>query len=172
MYRIWPGGSFIYPGSPSVYIKRGCQVIRSVQRNPNSFGLVGSDTLNEIGFLGQREAIGPVENADGRDLRFGLIAKRMRPYTQELPIVTSYPETARRVLGALGLSIGSLEYVAGCVEAEVGERDLIGFELIQSGESVRDNGLVILEDNLDRVDLVKISNTNASAYACILRRNM
>ncbi len=74
--------------------------------------------------------------------------------------MTSYPETARRVLGFLGLSIGSLEYVEGCVESEVAERDLVGFELVQSGKSVRKNGLTILEDDLEQVNLMKITNSN------------
>ena len=156
----YPGDNFIYPGDPDIYVKRGSQVIRSIQRNLESFGIVGSDKLGEVDFLGQREVIGAVKNTRGQVLRFGLIAKQMRPTSQELPIVTSYPETARRVLGSLGLSIGSLEYVEGCVESEVGERDLVGFELIQSGKSVRENDLVILEDDLERVNLVKISRTN------------
>lgn len=128
-----------------------------MERNPNSFGIVGSDLLGERPFAGSAEVIAPVVNDGGQVLRFGLISRPGRCLSESLDIITSYPESARRILARYGIAINSLECVGGKVEAEVGERDLIGFELIQSGNSVIENELAVLEDYLETINLVEVA---------------
>lgn len=96
-------------------------------------------------------------NDGGQVLRFGLISRPGRCLSESLDIITSYPESARRILARYGIAINSLECVGGKVEAEVGERDLIGFELIQSGNSVIENELAVLEDYLETINLVEVA---------------
>lgn len=135
-------------------------VVRSVERDIGAWGFVGSDRLGEVGYTGFSETVEPIINPAGQPLRFALIAtSSLRVRTklaskQPMVVATSYPVTARRIMG----QENQYEYVPGGVEAEIIDRSDIdcGFELVQSGDSVRQNGLEIVEDNIESVTLESI----------------
>ena len=127
-------------------------------REPTAHGYVGSDKLNEEQVDWFRETIEPVCNQAGQRLRFALIAqdgermKRKLAYDEPLQLATSYPVTARRLLG----QTATIQCVSGSIEAEVDDRadELDGaFELVQSGDSVRGNGLEVVVDDIEQVYL-------------------
>ena len=127
--------------------------MESVLSNPNSFGLVGSDVVNEW-FYDDPELdvkpIAPMNNSAGNQLRFAIIANKGEGVGARF--VTSYPATARRMLGE---AVELIE-AGGSIEAEVQDLRVPGFELVQSGDSVRANGLVVVEDNLALVSLCRV----------------
>lgn len=156
------GGGIIWQdGRITAYRKRGAEVLNSVVRSDDSFGLVGSDRIEEDDFRGNVEKIAPVENERGEILRFSLIARpsselpAKQRSNDELTLVTSYPRIASRLFGERV----TLIVVGGSVEAEIYERgDSVdgGFELVQSGASVTDNELTIIEDDILPVSLCKV----------------
>ncbi len=132
----------------------------------DAFALVGSDTFNEYQpqnidaevlepIVGLRFALAATtENA-------GSIAKRIAVGDQ-LRIGTSYPRTAANVLGMAGvaLSMDEMTIVSGGVESLPWQPELgvdAVFELVQSGVSLRQNGLVIVADDLQSVELLKVT---------------
>lgn len=133
-------------------------VLDSVQRNPASIGYVGSDRANEDGYSGFRISLDPIINEKGQPLRFALIAldalklRAKLSSNEPLRVATSYPLSASRLLGSENI----FEYVSGGVEAELNDRldefDA-GYELVQSGDSVRQNGVEIVEDGIEYVTL-------------------
>lgn len=142
--------------------KRGSMVIKSIERDKAACGFVGSDRLKEDGYAGFSETIEPVVNELGQPLRFGLIAidalkvKAKLVSNQPLKIATTYPLTAAR---CLNLSAENIEYFPGSIEAELVDNQQefdCGFELIQSGDSVRQNGLTVVEDDIEQVTLQSI----------------
>jgi ATP phosphoribosyltransferase len=132
-------------------------------RNPGSWGYVGTDRIDEDGIRLFGETRGPVVNDAGQMLRFALIARQDSDARDKLrrgepiSIVTSYPRTAVRRLGDTTLE--SVEYVGGCIEAELMDRPNIdaAFELVQSGDSVQQNELRIIEDDIKNVYLDKVT---------------
>ena len=130
-------------------------------RNPESRGLVGSDRLDEVGFDGYKESVGVVMNDNLQALRFALIAQdadRCRAKLRAgegLRLATSYPRAATRRFPGF-----ELMYASGGIEAELLDQGAsldAAYELVQSGDSVRDNGLEIVEDCIEFVELVEIS---------------
>lgn len=149
---IWEGDGI------TAFRKRGSMVIESIKCDKAAIGFVGSDRVLEGGYEGFRETLEPIVNARGQVLRFGLIAyNALRARTKlanngPLTVVTSYPVVAASVLGNANTYIS----VPGGVEAELRDREStldIGFELIQSGDTVRDNNLQIIEDDIMPVNL-------------------
>jgi ATP phosphoribosyltransferase len=153
------GGGIIWESSKwEVFRKRGVEVLNSIQRNPSSIGYVGSDRMKEDGYTGFSETIEPIVNTAGQLLRFALIAQD--PLTvrakmsgaEPLKLVTSYPLTAIRLMG----QNNKIGYVSGGIEAELRDDSNdydAGFELVQSGDSVRQNKLEIVEDGIEFVTL-------------------
>lgn len=156
------GGVFTYERDGSVYsIRRGERIVELCTKYPrDSIGLIGSDLATELGVRGG--VMAPIEK-NGQALRFALIAQKgmslSRLQTIESPrIVSSYPITAQATLAALGLTPTAI-YVKGAIEAElmdIREEFCAAFELVQSGDSVRDNNLQIIADDLCPVSLLKI----------------
>lgn len=132
-------------------------MIQSAMRNQTAWGYVGSDRLNEDGIDWFREIIEPVRNKNNQLLRFALIAndvdrlRRKITFNEPLSVLTSYPLTASTVIGFEN----NYEYIQGGIEAELRERKEIdaGFELVQSGDSVRANGLDIVIDDIEQVNI-------------------
>jgi len=153
------GEGIIWEGlNVTAYRKRGSMVIESVQREPGAWGFVGSDRVMENSYGGFRETLEPVVNDKGQPLRFGLIAyNALRARAKlvggdRLTIATSYPQIASSLLK----NTENIVYVPGCVEAELRDREKdvdMGFELIQSGDTVRDNDLEVIEDNIMQITL-------------------
>lgn len=149
-------------GNVQAFRKRGSAVIQSVLRDASSVGYVGTDRIDEDGLELSRENRGPVTNEAGQRLRFALIARKGSPVRDKLradepiSIVTSYPRTANRRIGED--RVADIQVVSGSVEAELVDRPDIdaAFELVQSGDSVRQNGLWIVEDDIRYVFLNKV----------------
>lgn len=143
-------------------------------RANGSRGFVGSDRLDEDAAEVRREQLMPVRNTFGQKLRFGLITAdlsriaAMLTAGEPLRIISSYPQTTR-----VYFSSSIIEYVSGGIEGELIDRESevdAGFELIQSGDSVQQNGLAIAEDDIALVYIEKI-NPQATT-ACITEENM
>lgn len=130
-------------------------------RTPESRGAVGSDRLYEMQFEGAVESIAPIVNASGQSLRFAIIARdveRCRAKIRNgevMRIITSYPNATKRLFPEV-----EVFYASGGIEAElIDQADRIdaAYELVQSGDSVRENGLDIVEDAIEFVELCGIS---------------
>ncbi len=134
-------------------------------KQAGSFAIVGSDSVSEYAPKGDCEPLEPVA-----DLRFALIATSQRVRSvrskaragEPLRIGTSYPKTAGAVLASVGVNavMDERTIVSGGVESlpwqpERGVDAL--FELVQSGESLRQNRLEIVADGLALVSLVKVT---------------
>lgn len=118
-----------------------------------SIGLVGSDVVGEYYEDDPRikvDELEPVKNENGDELRFAVLAGNNEPISN--CYVTSYPNTARRLLGE------DIEVMVagGSIESEIVDLGIPGFELVQTGNSVRENGLTIITDNIARVSLSRV----------------
>ncbi len=172
---------FIYQGAEATYYrKRDKEISRNVLlAGIGALGLAGSDSLNENPVPGaSSETLLPIVNDRGQPLRFVLATcdilqttKRVESKianNESLQIATSYPNTAIRDLmkklginacvPALGMQTGGIEAVAWQYPDEI---DAI-FELVLSGDSLRDNGLQVIEDDITSVDLCKVTTYNTA----------
>ncbi len=132
----------------------------------SAFALLGSDTIDEYQPLDiSAETLEPVAR-----LRFALAATAKNAGSvmkriatgDRLRIGTSYPRTAATVLGRVGvtLSMDETTIVCGGVESLPWQTELgvdAIFELVQSGASLQQNGLVIVADSLQSVELLKVT---------------
>lgn len=110
-------------------------------------GVVGKDTLMEIG-LPLYEMI---------DLKFGACKMCIAGYetaknkvtSSILRVATKYPETAKRYYEAKGQMIEIIK-LNGSIELApmIGLSDVI-MDLVESGRTLKENGLVVLEDVCD-----------------------
>ena len=102
------------------YKKSGKRVIESVLNRQGSIGLVGSDVVGEYYEDDPRikvDELEPVRNENGDELRFAVLAPDNELTSDRY--VTSYPNTARRVLGTnINLTIaGSEKVLTAALEA-------------------------------------------------------
>jgi ATP phosphoribosyltransferase len=151
------GAGFIERNSSdqTFYWLRDSDVADNVRRR-GGIGLVGSDRMLKE----SRDGVMTVgEGVPIPDLRFAVagVPERKDTYLRSLQqgepqrIGTSYPELARRMYPAgswivtAGGSVEALPYLVDNMDAIV--------ELVRSGESLRQNGLTIYEDNVLSVDL-------------------
>ncbi len=129
-----------------------------------SFGFVGSDLLEETEYNVSTELLFPVQN-----LRFAIATLPTKQDRYEskvrnnepLVIATSYPNTAQREMGKVGIltEFNERSVQQGGIEAlpkEYPEVDAI-FDLVRSGDTIRDNGLVIIEDDIRSVNLMLVT---------------
>lgn len=157
MYLGRSGAGFIARNSSeqTFYWLRGSDVTDTVRRR-GGIGLVGSDRM----LKDPRDGVMTVgEDVPIPDLRFAVagVPERKDTYFQKLEqrepqcIGTSYPALARRMYPAgswivtAGGSVEALPYLVNGMDAIV--------ELVRSGESLRQNGLTIYEDNVLSVNL-------------------
>jgi ATP phosphoribosyltransferase len=155
-------------------LKRDKEIVTNVAYSEfDTFGLVGSDAVEE-GFIDRFNGPSPIRAelvAAIRGLRFALATtggkldkvkskfEKGEPFT----IVTSYPNIARFALGGCGAQVvdlwGEDKVPLGGIETYPDQYpykvDAI-FELVRSGDSLRDNGLEIIADNLMDVDLMMV----------------
>lgn len=155
------GGVFTYQQDDRVYsLRRSGRAIQlAIEGGESSLAIVGEDAAIEFGVEG--DILEPIEK-NGQRLRFALLGRAGMNLTllqcRELTIATSYPVMARRLMAELALG-GTLLEVAGCVEAELAGKTPnadVAIELVQSGASVRENGLELIEDDLYVLRLMKI----------------
>jgi ATP phosphoribosyltransferase len=155
-HQTFRGGVFIdYSEQASYYKKSGRRVIESVLAQENSFRLVGSDVVDEYYTGDSRVEVDELEavrNSNGDELRFAVLTASGIELTAKR-YVTSYPTIARRLLG------DDIELVVagGSIESEIVDLGIPGFELVQTGNSVRENGLQISIDELARVSLCRVT---------------
>lgn len=156
-------GVFTYQTDTIRYsLRRGERIIDLVKRYPNSVGVIGEDVAIEKGVSGK--PIGPIER-NGQQLRFALLAGRrglalvQLQNTEYVSVVTSYPKAAQIILNKLGIN-ARITVVKGCIEAELqpDSEFTVAIEAVQSGGSVRDNNLFVVEDYLWPLQLMKIGN--------------
>ena len=172
MFRCLSGGRFIWrENEMTYYLKRDAEVVTEVNVSGlGTFGLAGSDAVGEDPIRTfAAEDLMPIRNSSGQPLRFALatrnravdIARLKQKVTDGEPlcIATSYPVTLRKELQATGLALGATIVRQGGIEALLWqyeqEIDAI-FELVQSGNSIRDNELVVVQDNIKPVMLQKV----------------
>ena len=172
---------FIYQGAEATYYrKRDKEISRNVLlAGIGALGLAGSDALTENPVPGARsETLLPIVNDRGQPLRFVLAACDTRQAVRRveskiannepLRVATSYPNTAVRdlqeklginsLVPAVGRQTGGIEAVPWQYPDEI---DAI-FELVLSGDSLRDNELRIIEDDITSVDLCKVTTYNTA----------
>lgn len=129
------------------------------------FGLAGSDVLREV----PRSDIDTQYAAPIRGLRFALATSVQKADSaldklanqEPLIIGSSYPNTARRTMGRLVL-VSSRGVQGGGIESlpdQYKEIDAI-FELVRSGDSLRANNLVVIEDYIETVSLMTVVKKN------------
>ena len=115
---------------------------------------MGSDVVGEYYEDDPRikvDELEPVRNENGDELRFAVLAAPTAEPTMKR-YVTSYPNIAKRLLG----SDIELVVAGGSIESEIVDLGIPGFELVQTGNSVRENGLIIVTDNIARVSLCRV----------------
>jgi ATP phosphoribosyltransferase len=161
------GGGFIYPEAERRWnLVKDIDVISDVAEAAGSFGLVGSDKVQERGTEGLlAEAVCSVGG-----LRFAVLSRPDAAGTtaaklragEPLVLGTSYPVIMQGVLGdaaKLGLvragSVESLPWRFFWLDGV--------FEAVSSGDSARDNELVVVVDNLASVDLMLLCQATAAA---------
>lgn len=110
-------------------------------------GVVGKDTLIEEG----RDLYEMV------DLKFGKCKLCVAGYEKDrdrlnnsnIKVATKYPNTAKKVFSAKGTDIEIIK-LYGSIELApiVGLSDVI-FDIVESGKTLKENGLVVLEEDFD-----------------------
>ncbi len=153
------GGDFIYEDTERrrrYSLCRGTRVVELCQQELDSVGFVGSDVAYETDVDG--EVVAQISN-----LRFSLLANQRALSLSRLQglsdvrCVSSYPRMAAALCRRLSLDSVAITAVSGCIEGELVRGDFdVAIELVQSGGSVEDNGLTIVEDNLEKVTVVKL----------------
>lgn len=157
------GGHFIFrdQSERTYWLKRDKDIINNVLANPRpSFGLLGSDAVSEFSGEGAEQLLlDPVMSIKG--LRFAVATlpnrldrfKRKVAGEEPLALGTAYPITLKKELGdrALGAIVQG-----GAIESLPEQYpDLDGiFELVRSGDSLRRQGLEIVEDDIAPVKLM------------------
>lgn len=141
-------------------------------------GYCGSDTWEEAAALARSGLKARPVSALG-DLRFALACRPQKlaevraklANSEPLRLGTSYPVTARRVLGERMLSP---LIRAGAIEG-LPERfpELDGiFEIVKSGDSLRANGLVIAEDVLESIRLIEVQRVTQGPTTAVTEESI
>lgn len=126
-------------------------------KRAGGIAFMGSDNFAE---LSRQESAGlAFEPVALNGARFALQVRRDRAGEFDagrmLRVATSYPAVTRRALGRTGRPFAVELVVGGSVEAMPYLDPAINavVDIVQSGETARANGLAILEDNLERVEI-------------------
>jgi ATP phosphoribosyltransferase len=172
-YRGSLGAAFIWGNDQLLYFqkKEKDMAISIVNDGEPCMGYVGSNVLMEQGSNGLAiTSLEPVANERKQPLRFALAMRRdARKWAdvaaklacrEPLTVGTSYPRTAQISLARLGIpmTIAAEHIQSGGIESlpyQYPDLDVI-FELVQSGDSLEQNNLTILEDDIVRINLLKI----------------
>jgi ATP phosphoribosyltransferase len=136
--RLWVA----VPGGFEVLLLKDWDLPLYVEYGVADLGVVGSDVLDEAG----GDLLVPVRLTDG-GCRMSLIGRRpeLPGPGEQVRLATKYPRTARRLLaqrpwGAEVVRLsGSVELAPMLALAE------LALDIVQSGRTLRDNGLVELE---------------------------
>lgn len=173
-YHALLRGVFIYRSADTKYfLKRDKTVAANVlDSQAPAFGLLGSDAFYESPDSRlDTEVLLPIINAAGKRLRFAVATpedgasiktvKKKIEAGEPIKIGTSYPNTAVREMAALGIAIMMNPKCVqeGCAEGlpEQYPDDCEAiFELVQSGDSLVENGLKTLIDDIAPANLLRV----------------
>lgn len=144
-----------------VILRRPADQLRSLAQNSSSLGMFGSDVFVELDDRVQEEmTFEPFEQIDGT-FYVGSTAQVIEQTIakiesgDELVFATSYPKRLTVIAEELGFALGQIVDMSGGVEAAQMDRDDIDaiFELKETGRSITDNGIVVIEDFIGSIDL-------------------
>jgi ATP phosphoribosyltransferase len=124
-------------------------------RNPKAIGFMGEDTYGELNFL-QQEML-TFEALIDTKMRFEFGCKIDRAEAtlakmdggEALVVASSYEKRVRRIAKDLGFGLKEVVVLGGSVESaqeDDPEIDMI-FDLVDSGRTMTENGVMVLETN-------------------------
>lgn len=144
-------------GSIEVVLAKAADVITYVENGVCDLGVVGKDTIMENG----RSFYEILDLGFGK-CRFALAGKASSNFFsgyKEKTIATKYPNVARSFFEGKGMDIRVIK-IEGSVELAplLGLADAI-VDIVETGSTLRENGLVIIEDNVAPISARLIANT-------------
>lgn len=150
---ILPVGS----GEIEVVLAKAADVITYVENGVCDLGVVGKDTIMENG----RSFYEILDLGFGR-CRFALAGKAGTDFYagyNEKTIATKYPNVTRTFFEGKGMDIRVIK-IEGSVELAplLGLSDAI-VDIVETGSTLKENGLVIIEDNVAPISARLIANT-------------
>lgn len=135
-------------------------------------GYIGSDTFEETDIWddGDYRRVLNFQPIRRLNARFALLALSANAekvenkifYAEKLNVVTSYEATTYRGLQSLGCGIKRLFKVNGSVESKLKLDNMldVAVEIVDSGDTAKDNDLVIIQDDLVPIYLGKLTRKN------------
>ena len=144
-------------GSIEVVLAKAADVITYVENGVCDLGVVGKDTIMENG----RSFYEILDLGFGR-CRFALAGKKGTDFFsgyQAKTIATKYPNVTRTFFEGKGMDIRIIK-IEGSVELAplLGLADAI-VDIVETGSTLKENGLVIIEDNVAPISARLIANT-------------
>ena len=144
-------------GSIEVVLAKAADVITYVENGVCDLGVVGKDTIMENG----RSFYEILDLGFGR-CRFALAGKKGTDFFsgyQAKTIATKYPNVTRTFFEGKGMDIRIIK-IEGSVELAplLGLSDAI-VDIVETGSTLKENGLEIIEDNVAPISARLIANT-------------
>lgn len=144
-------------GEIEVVLAKAADVITYVENGVCDLGVVGKDTIMENG----RSFYEILDLGFGK-CRFALAGKAGTDFFaghKEKTIATKYPNVARTFFEGKGMDIRVIK-IEGSVELAplLGLADAI-VDIVETGSTLRENGLAIIEDNVAPISARLIANT-------------
>ncbi len=144
-------------GEIEVVLAKAADVITYVENGVCDLGVVGKDTIMENG----RSFYEILDLGFGR-CRFALAGKSGTDFFsghKEKTIATKYPNVTRTFFEGKGMDIRIIK-IEGSVELAplLGLADAI-VDIVETGSTLKENGLVIIEDNVAPISARLIANT-------------
>ena len=144
-------------GEIEVVLAKAADVITYVENGVCDLGVVGKDTIMENG----RSFYEILDLGFGR-CRFALAGKAGKDFYagyNEKTIATKYPNVTRTFFEGKGMDIRIIK-IEGSVELAplLGLSDAI-VDIVETGSTLKENGLVIIEDNVAPISARLIANT-------------
>lgn len=144
-------------GSIEVVLAKAADVITYVENGVCDLGVVGKDTIMENG----RSFYEILDLGFGK-CRFALAGKAGTDFFsgyEAKTIATKYPNVTRNFFEGKGMDIRIIK-IEGSVELAplLGLSDAI-VDIVETGSTLKENGLVIIEDNVAKISARLIANT-------------
>ncbi|HSH18594.1 MAG TPA: hypothetical protein VK978_04375 [Candidatus Saccharimonadales bacterium] len=158
-----PGGGFIDATEGKQFYSVREKDMPALLKLGDGLGFMGNDTFIEIE-KSTREGLvyQPVATTASRFVLAAVKGKDLLPSPTPLRIATSYPEVARMSLLTAGVNCGSVLKMGGSVEAAPYIDPTIDaiFDIVETGDTLRENGLEIVFDNLAPVKVGAVWKRN------------
>ena len=138
-------------------LAKAADVITYVENGVCDLGVVGKDTIMENG-----RSFYEILNLGFGKCRFALAGKEGSDFYagyNEKTIATKYPNVTRGFFEGKGMDIRIIK-IEGSVELAplLGLSDAI-VDIVETGSTLKENGLVIIEDNVAKISARLIANT-------------